>query len=184
MSGGLYFDIDASDLQAIGTELGATDKQVKLAFSRALSRTAATLRRLSERGLRDELQLRTVRFLRMRLKSVKLKGGTMQGMRLWYGLNDMPVGEFKGRPTKTTAGASFRGTEFKGGFVGKNKRKQPTIFKRKGQARFPLVEQELPVKDRMDVFIEDKIFDQTEKIFWKHFKADLAARVKYQLGES
>lgn len=180
----LHFDIDTRELTKVSEELGATPKQIKLAFSRALSRTAATLRKLSQKGLKDELQLRTLKFLRVRLKSIKLRGMNLEGMKLWYGLNDMPVGEFKGMPKATTAGAEFRGTKFKGGFVGKNKRRQPTIFKRKGAARLPLVEQELPVKDKMDVFIEDKIFDQAEAIFWKHFKADLNARVKYQLGES
>lgn len=180
----LRFEIDELDLLRVGDEIGATEKQVRFAFSRALSRTAGTLRRMSERGIKSELELRTLKFIRLRLKTIKLKkmaGG--QSVGLWYGLNDMPVGEFKGKPTKTTTGAAFRGVEFKGGFVGKNKRKQPTIFKRKGSARLPIEEQEMPVKDKIDTFVEDKIFDKTEEIFWKHFKKDLNARVKYNLGE-
>lgn len=178
----IHFEIEADGLARIGSELGATEKQVKLAFSRALGRTASTLRRMSERGLKDELQLRVLKFLRLRLKTLKMRKGKGEDIMLWYGLNDMPVGELKGRPTKTAAGASFRGKEFAGGFKGKNKRKQPTIFKRVGGKSHPIAEQEMPVKDKMETFVEDRIFDKADEIFWRHFEKDLAARVKYKLG--
>lgn len=180
----LHFDIDEKQLRSVASDLNATDKQVRLAFARALSRTAATLRKLSTKGIKDELQLRSLKFLRIRLKMLKLRRTTNGSeIKLWYGLNDMPIGEFKGRPRKTSTGASFRDTDIQGGFVGKNRRRQPTIFKRIGAARLPVAEQTLPVKDRLDVFIEDNIFTQTETIFWKHFTADLQARVRYSIGE-
>lgn len=180
----IHFEIESSDLKRVGEELGATPRQVQLAFGRALARTAGTLRKLSERGLRNELQLRTVKFIRLRLKTIRLRRGGSDGVVLWYGLNDMPVGEFKGRPKKTAAGAEFRGVEFKGGFKGRNKRGQPTIFKRKGEKSHPIVEAEMPVKDQMDVFIQDEIFDKTDEIFWGHFTRDLKARVKFKIGEA
>ncbi len=92
-------------------------------------------------------------------------------------MNDMPVGEFRGRPIKTAAGSAFRGQEFQGAHRGRNKRGQPTIFQRKGDARLPIAEAALDLKDCMDTFVEANIITEAEAIFWRHFERDLAARV-------
>lgn len=180
----INYDIEWSQLLDVAKELQASQKQFKAAVSRACNRTAATLRKLSSKGLKDELQLRTTGMIRKRLKSIKLRAN-LQGMQLWYGLNDMPVSNFKGRPKNTSDGAQFRNTKFPGGFVAKSgvKGKQ-TVFKRRGKARLPIVEQLMPIKDQADIYIEDEIFVQVEEIFWQHFRRDLAARVKYDLTTS
>lgn len=185
MSGGLYFDIDYSQLRALGVELQATERQVKLALHSALNRTATTLRTLSARGLASELQLRTISLLRKRLKTMKLRM-TGDGVVLWYGLNDMPVSWFKGRPkwSETYRGAFMRDYYFEHGFVAKSKFKgRETIFKRTGKKRLHIEEQTIAVEDKGIVFIEDQIFDQTEQIFWKNFTRELNARVRYSIGE-
>lgn len=185
MNGGLHFDIDLQQLTAAGGELQASEKQVRAALSRAIARTATTLRTMSARGLATELELRTISLLRRRLKSLRMRVGKDGGVSLWYGLNDMPVSWFKGTPRRTSAGASHRGQEIKGGFVARSQFKggKKTIFKRTGKDRLPVAEQNLPVEDRAVVFIEDRIFDQTEEIFWKHFMRDLKARVSFEIGE-
>lgn len=183
MTGGLHFDIDATQLRLVADELQASEKQVRLALSAALGRTATTLRTLSARGLRDELQLRTIGLLRKRLKSLRIRAQG-DGFRLWFGLNDMPASWFKGRPKQTSTGAEMRGQEFAGGFVARSKFKgRRTVFKRTGKARLHIEEQTLEVEDRAVVFIEDEIFDQAEAIFWRHFTRELNARVKYKIGE-
>ena len=179
----LNFDIEWSELQAVAGELQASEKQFKAALSRACNRTAATLRRMSARGLKDELQLRTLSVLRKRLKSIKLKAKSKTGLVLWYGLNDLPVSSFKGRVRQTKEGADFRGHQFKGAFVAKSGIKgKRTVFKRSGSDRLPIAEQLMPIKDKADVFIEDEIFVQVEELFWNNFRRDLAARVKYNIG--
>ena len=181
----LHFEVDASDLQRLVTDIGATEKQVKFALHRALTRTATTLRKLASRKLKDELALRTINMLRKRLKSLKLRVSSGEGFTLWFGLNDIPVSWFTGTPTQGSTGASFRGREFPGAFVAKSKFKgRKTVFKRDGKARLHIAEQLMPVEDRMQVIIEDQIFVQTEKIFWQHFERDLRARVNYGLGMS
>lgn len=176
--GGLYFDIDLRQIVKVGDDLGASEKQVKFALSAALRRTATTLRTMAARGLKDELELRTINLLRKRLKTLKLRMGKQDGVQLWFGLNDMPASWFKGRPKQTASGATMRGQEIAGGFVAKSKFKgRQTIFKRTGKARLHIQEQNLEVDDKAIVFIEDKIFDQTEEIFWKYFTRDLNARV-------
>lgn len=57
------------------------------------------------------------------------------------------------------------------------------MFKRSTGARLPISEQLMPIKDKADVFIEDEIFVQVEEIFWNHFRRDLQARLKYNVGE-
>lgn len=183
MSGGLNFDIDLSQLRAAGDELQASEKQIKFALSAALNRTATTLRTLSARGLKSELELRTISLLRKRLKAMRLRMGA-DGVQLWFGLNDMPASWFKGTPKRTSGGASVRGREFAGAFVARSQFKnRRTVFKRTGKARLHIEEQNLPVEDKAIAFIEDRIFDQTEEVFWKHFMRDLRARVTYNIGE-
>lgn len=181
----IYFDIDWKELHRIGDTLGASEKQIKYALSRALRRTASALRVLSSKGLKNELGLLRVNALRKRLKTIKLtKRSGIVGVQLWYGLNDMPVSWFKGKPTQTATGASFRGVDFPGSFVANsNYAHKKTIFKRKGKSRLSIEEQLLPVKNKADVFVEDEIFVHVETIFWPLFKRELAARVKYNIGE-
>ena len=74
----LAFDFDDGQLDKIAAEYAATPKQVDLSRSRALKRTAATLRRLASTGLQTELGLRNAKALRRRLKEYKVGRGTMR----------------------------------------------------------------------------------------------------------
>lgn len=190
----LSVEVDWSGLVRVADELGATDKQVKFALSRALRRTEATLRRMSSKGLQKELQLRAASALRKRLKSIRMSktGGLSAGndVTLWYGLNELPVSAFKGRAVQDHAhGASFlrpgAANHFgPDSFVAKSRVKgRRSVFKRKGEDRLPITEQLIPIEDKAIVFIEDEIFSEVETIFWQHFRRDLAARVRFQLGE-
>lgn len=179
----LEFDIDIQRLYAVMDELEPTEKQIRLAMNRALNRTAATLRRLSATGLKKEFDLRAVGLLKKRLNALRLKSGGLDVVKLWYGINGMPVSWFKGRARKTSTGASFRNENFEDGFVAKSSVKgRKTVFKRKAEKRLPLVEQLMPIKDQAEVFVEDHIFDKLENIFWQHFTRDLKARVRFKLG--
>ena len=177
----IHFDIEWRDLKRIGAELGATERQIEFALTRALKRTASKLRTLSAKGLVDELQLRRLTAFRKRLKSIKLR--YRKGVMLLYGLNDMPVSWFKGTPQQTPDGATFRGKLFPGTFVARsNYARRKTIFKRKGKSRLHIEEQLMPIKDQADIFIEDRIFVRLEEIFWPEFERDLTARVRYGVG--
>lgn len=179
----LHLNIDLKGLQDVGNEIGASETQIRAALTRAMRRTEASLRKLSSQGLTRELALRSAKSLRRRLKALKV--GTKAGeFGIWYGLNDLPVSAFKGRARNTGKGATFNGHQFEGAFVGRSKfAGKNTIFKRKTEKRLAITEQLLPIEDKAIVFIEDEIFVQTEDIFWQHFRRDLAARVKFNLGE-
>jgi len=177
----LHFDFDAQQIAALTRELGLTERQAKYALGRALKRTATTLRMMSERGLKSELDTKKLAYLRRRLRFSRFSKASFEGARLWYGTNDMPVSALRGKVSTTGSGAAFSGKAgshaFKGGFVRKSRRGWGrTIFVRKGRGRLPLAEAALPVKDRMDIFIEDEVFDQIDGIFWNHFERDMRSR--------
>ena len=181
----LHFDIDRHGLQKIGDELQGTEKQVRYALNRALRRTEASLRKLSVKGLTKELQLRTAQALRNRLKSIRVRQGKDGGVALWYGLNPLPASSFKGRAEQDESGAWYGDYFFASSFVGRSNYKgRNTVFKRSGKGRLPIVEQGIKISDSAIVFIEDEVFVQTEQIFWAHFRRDLQARVRYQIGEA
>ncbi|RKR02595.1 hypothetical protein C7446_2313 [Kushneria sinocarnis] len=180
----LDFEIDDSALQRVVSELGAAPREVRLSYNRALSRTAATLRKMSSKGLQSELGLRRATVLRRRIKSLRAKQGKGSEVQLWYGLNDLPVSEFKGKVHTGEGGASYAGPagshRFPNAFAARSERAgRRTIMRRIRQSRLPITEERLPIKDRADVYVEDEIFHQLEDIFWRHFRRDLEARVRY-----
>lgn len=188
----LSFDLDTGKsegrIDALAATLEVSHQDVQRSFSRAISRTAASLRVLASKGLRGELGLARVSALRRRLKSIKLKkiGEGRYSAGIWFGISDMGVGNFEGRVMKTPGGAEFVGKKvrksYPGAFVGRSKYKgRPTIFRRETKARTPLTEETVPVKDQMEIYIEDVIlYEQLERVFFHHFEQDLRARVKFQ----
>lgn len=181
----LDFDIDTDDLERLAEELGAMPKEVRASYNRALTRTAATLRKLSSKGLQSHLGLARATAVRRRLKSLRIRRqGGMNAVRLWYGLNDLPVSEFKGRVAQDgERGAVFLGTKrhnFPGAWTGNSRfARKRTIMQRVRESRYPIREAQLPIKDRADVFVEDEVFVKLNDIFWRHFTEDLRRRVTY-----
>jgi hypothetical protein len=189
MLGGLSFEIDVEEIKALQAQLGATEELVGKATSRALKRTAATIRKQSSMQLRPLLGLRNAKVLRKRLREVKTgRGarGSREDIRVWLGMNDMPVSAFKGQPRKTGTGAAIKGHDFADAFIGKKKEGdgvgRRTIFKRAGEKHLPVREQSLPVANQMMGFVEDQILPDVGEIFMKHFRADLRARVIHGVG--
>lgn len=179
------FDIEASDLQRVSDEMGAMPKEVRASYNRALTRTAATLRKLSSKGLQSHLGLARAAAVRRRLKTLRIRSSNgMNGVRLWYGLNDLPVSEFKGRVSPAGTGASYSGPagahNFDRAWVGSSRfARKRTILQRVRESRYPVREAQLPIKDRADVFVEDEVFWKLNDIFWRHFTQDLERRVNY-----
>jgi len=181
---GLHFEIEG--IREIQEALGATDRQVRFSMARALDRTAATLRKMSQQGFRTELGLRRTEFIRKRLREMKFRGAGFAGVRLWYGLNDMPISYLKGGVRASRRSGASKSSQigtfhYPHGFILQNPKngRGRSVFYRTGPSRYPLKEESAPIKDRMDVYIEDNIFDQVPEIFWHHFASDLKSRVKF-----
>lgn len=176
-------DLEADFPQVIAG-LRGTEDEVRKSITRALRRTATTLRVMSSKRVVPELQLKRAGDFRKRLRSMRARLRRDEGIiGIWVGLNDMGVSKFKGRAKETGKGATFRDQEFPGAFVAKGKDGRRSIFKRKGAARFPLVEEKLAIKDRVDVILEDEVLPDATEVFMKYFISDLRWRVNKRLGK-
>jgi len=96
----LPVDIDVDAIWRIAEHIGATHKQFRAAYSRALKRTAATLRKKAMADLKDGLAPRSINLVRRRLLSFRLDRASqsqLDNFRLWFGLNAIKVKDLKGR---------------------------------------------------------------------------------------
>lgn len=114
----LSIDIDEHRIAEIAREYAATEKEVNYAFSRALTRTAGTLRKLATSGIKTELGLRNAKLLRRRIKLVKRRGANRASARIWAGTNGIPYSDFKGRRVRTATGIRIGEDHIHGGFEG------------------------------------------------------------------
>jgi len=186
----LIFDIDLDELEAIRKQLDATPKEVTKAYNRALSRTAVTIKKLSQRMIKDELQVRNTKILRQRLQQfcVKKSGKGLDELKLWFGLDPFSVGSLKGRTKKNGSrkkpnGATFTPSSpalssqmFSKGFVAKFS-KSKSVFIRTGKGKNAIKEAKIDVDNALQEKIEDEIFDKLPEIFLKHFETDLKGRI-------
>lgn len=176
----LSFDIDGSEMREIAQEFAATERQVGQATNRALRRTAATLRRLSSRGLQSELGLRNATALRRRIKEYRLSGNA-KGVKLWYGANDLPLSAFRGRARRVPGGVKFGEAMLHGAFMASRGGRRG-IYERVGATSYPIREVRRPVADRMMIFLEDEVFVDLDTIFFRHFRSEIRARTILGVG--
>lgn len=177
----LGFDINAQQLEAIADEFAASESQVDKAYGRAANRTAGTLRRMASTGLKTELGLRNTTALRRRIKEYRIRGRRGRGVRLWFGVNNLPISAFKGRPRATPTGVKFGDITIHGAFLATRGGKLG-VYERIGKAAFPIAPVKIPVADRIMVYLEDRVFVDLDAIFFKHFAAEIRARTIYGVG--
>ncbi|MHA0279659.1 hypothetical protein ACXZA4_24140 [Escherichia coli] len=94
----LLFDIDVEELRDIAAQAGATQHQFRLAYSRALKRTASKMRMKALAELKTGLAPRKMDMLRRRLFSTRItRGNAMDEARFWFGLNAIKIKDLRGR---------------------------------------------------------------------------------------
>lgn len=98
MTPNLIFDIDAENIAQLQNEYEATDMQVKAAYNRAITRTLQTMRSRVARLVGNELAAKSLKQIRRRLQSYRIthSPGQMDGLKLWFGLDDLQLGKLKG----------------------------------------------------------------------------------------
>lgn len=195
----------------IADSIGATQKQFRAAYSRALRRTAATLRKKAMADLKDGLAPRSMDLVRRRLLSFRLdRGSQLDTFRLWFGLNAIKVKDLKGRINgrlrlhhtrrdrntgrfikarrqAENAGFSPKGNllserAFENGEVSRSKRdNRRTVVIRDPQTRRTR-EAEMDIYEPMLNYIEDNAFAEAMEIFMHHFETDIRGRVKARIS--
>lgn len=176
----LSFDIDDSEVEALAREFSATPKQLDMAQRRAVKRTAATLRKISTRGLKSELGLRTTKELRRRIKEYRVGKGN-NALKLWYGANDLPWSAFRGRPRQVPGGVRFGDTMIHGAFLA-SIRGRRGVYRRETSRAYPVREVQREIADRVMVYLEDEVFVDIEEIFFRHLRSEIRARTILGVG--
>jgi hypothetical protein len=177
--------IDASELDRIAREFEASEKDLRLAYARALARTARTLRTQARKALREGLDLRSAAILKARLRLAKMRprGQKIGAARLWVGANDLPATALKGKTRQTATGASVGGRDIDGAFVGTSDTSaRQMVFKRSGRTRLPIFRVTVSVQDEITEILERKVFGDMAEAFMKNFRAEVRARTIYQVG--
>jgi hypothetical protein len=179
---------DMRQLDRVARDLGASEKQVRAAFRRALSRTGTTLRARARKDLREGLDLRSAKPIRNRLRLIRFKargGRDLGALRLWMGANDMATSAFKGRATVTPEGVSYRGEVFKRAFIARfNKMNDRRIFQRTGPGRLPIEVAKIEVEEDVKEYAERVAFQQVDDLFMSNFVRELRARTIYKVGRT
>lgn len=94
----LLFDIDVDDLRKIADQAGATQYQLRLAYSRALKRTASKMRMKALAELKTGLAPRKMDHFRRRIfTSFITRGNAPDEARFWFGLNAVRLKDLRGR---------------------------------------------------------------------------------------
>lgn len=177
----LHFDFDDKQIDDLAEALGATDKDVKRAMNRAVKRTAGTIRRMSSKGLQSELGLKNATAIRRRIKDFRVgKGGG--SVKLWYGVNDLPISAFPGRMKQTGDGVQVGAITLPGAFLTKVRGKR-SAYVRTGRGRWAIREATVPIEDRARIYLEDEVFVEIEAILWKHFSNEIRAYTILKVGK-
>lgn len=182
----LTFDIDLEELEAIGSQLTATEHQLKAAYGRALSRTQVTMQARSRKLLADGMGAKSAKRVQRRMQTFKLRRGKknqLADLKLWFGLNDVGPHNLKGRMSaKRDSGATFSSTKvgthkFDRGFMFSREGKK-YLYERFGKEEKKIRSVKIAVAKGLQERIEDESFDDLPEVFMAHFETDLKSRVK------
>ena len=168
----LELTLDHSELGRLADEFAATPKQVELSVRRANSRSARVLKTMAGRELKGELDLRTMKHIRRRLRD-----STQGGVSLWVGINSLPIVAFKGRPRQTATGVRVGEQSAEGAFLALG-----GAFYRTGPDRFPLATAVVPISEQALAVLEGTIWPRMKEVFMEAFTAELRARTLFGVG--
>lgn len=168
------FELKASGqgLATINAQIGATEKQITVAFNRAAQSTVSWMQRLARSIITQGLKLRSGAVLKPRLVVRRSKRRGLTRLQFWIGLNDLPVEAFKGRPTITGDGVRHGSHVIEGGFfiqVGGGKR---LLVRRVADGRLPIARPTIPIEDDAREIVE-RIYQQADDYFLKRYSQEL-----------
>lgn len=207
----LPVDIDIDAIWKIASHIGATQKQFRAAYSRALQRTAATLRKRTMAGMKEGIAPRSLTMARKRLLSFRVgRGSELDEFRLWFGLNAIKVKDLKGKVIGRVLPHHNRRDKKTGRYIASRRKRKAAGFAPNGallktqtwpdgevartrkEGRRTVVirdpkthrtrEAEVDIYEPMLNFIEDNAFAEAMEIFMHHFNSDIRGRVKSKVS--
>lgn len=208
----MLVDIDTKALLSIAVAVGANHKQYRSAYSRALQRTAVTLRKQAMADIKTGLAPRSLTMVRQRLLSFRYSRGAMlDEAKLWFGLNAIKVKDLKGRirgrirphhtlrdpktgrysPARRTSnsdvgfkpkGSLLESVSFLDGEVARARRDNRRTVVIRNPQTRRTKEAEVDIYAPMLDYIEDNAFSGVMEIFMHHFQSDIKGRVKGKIS--
>ena len=180
--GGLFL-IDLEELEAIKNLSGATFNQMERAYYQALTRTTVTFTKETKKILADELGATSQKLIKKRMRVKRSKyAGIRSEMRIWIGLDDVPIRYLKGKRKILGSKKARRGAEFKpaapgmanmvfpDGFVTDRFTGKRDIFTRMTNRAYPVANPKIKIWDYIYIKIDDLDIDE---IYLKHFESAL-----------
>jgi hypothetical protein len=178
--GGLFL-IDLEELEAIKNVAGATFNQMERAYYQALTRTTVTFTKETKKILANELGASSQKLVKKRMHVKRSKyAGIRSEMRIWIGLDDIPIRYLKGRRKSLGSKKARRGAEFKPaapglasmvfpeGFVTDRFTGKRDIFTRTTNRQYPVTNPKIKISDRIYIKIDDLDVDE---MYLKHFES-------------
>jgi hypothetical protein len=158
-----------ASLEAIAKQFTANEAQVQRALTRAISRTVRWASSEGRSGIAKELGIR-ISALKGRV-SIYIRKGQGVG-KSWFGLNDIPSSRL--RPRQTATGATMDGMgEVAHAFVRTAKNGKKFMWLRRTNARYPIDQVGLPIKDAGDEVIAAQVFPLVEEHLQRDFEHEL-----------
>lgn len=202
----VLFDLDSGVLAETIRSLNATPAQVQKAFDRALRRTGQTMRGIALAEVKNIVKPTRAKALARRLPSpyfLRGQGVTLSRLKLWIGLNALPVGDLKGRKRGPKSGHHTERDPRTGRYVAVSRRRQPVTFTPAGgmpavtfenayiggtaQSKSTILIRHRgrrPQEARIDIYdatagsIAANVWPQAQEIFLRHFRTDLEGRIR------
>jgi len=135
----------SKDFEIIAREFGATEKQIKAATKRAVSRTTRWAAKQAPRRVAKVVSV-AAKVIKNRVRFRVLLDRDGYG-RVWVGLK--PISLSRLNPRKTARGITAGPAKVPGGFLAKGQ-----VFKRVGDARLPIAAQKLDIAEEGGAAVE------------------------------
>lgn len=169
----IQIQIDTDDILSNLDAVGLSQKELAAAANRAYHRTNKAVQRMMSKELSIGLETRNGKALKRRIR-VQLRNGKI---RLFIGLNDLPVSVLKGRMKQVRNGVVFRSKLYAGFFVATMPNGKKSAWYRRTQKRTDLVEANVKIQGDADRVIRMNVHDDIVELFRHHFETDIKGRL-------
>jgi hypothetical protein len=149
------FDLSADvAFGGIAETLGLTEEQIRKAAKTAASKAGRWAEREGSKELAkiSHLSIRDLReATRFRMKPTKKRGAGIPGVRVWFGLNDIPAKLQD--PRQTPSGVATSAAEYPGAFI--SEKLGGHVFKRRGRTRLKIDKVTYSIATSMEAAVQD-----------------------------
>lgn len=168
-------NVDAAEFYSVQRTLNATNAQIDRAAVRSVNKTLSWVAGQGRRAIAGahDLPLKT---LKGRVRIGKASGGHPKGS-AWFGTRPIKA-VYAGSPVQSLGGAKVRSHFFPGAFVARMPTGHLGIFKRRSQARLPIEEQMIRLRESQAILdgIANRAPDRLRTLYAQELNYELNVR--------